>query len=101
MGIRIYLFLRKLMELFAKKETVCQVCVAHLSRIEDLKLEIARLVKEKENERAEYKRAIDVLLQEKQLPIIGQGVAEKQPPFNPSEMLSFMEKEVDAPPRTL
>jgi hypothetical protein len=70
----------------------CKVCEARVEQIADLKKEIERLVKEKENERAEYKRAIDVLLHEKQLPVVGQGVYNHPAPVDPMAALAFMEE---------
>jgi tRNA U54 and U55 pseudouridine synthase Pus10 len=80
------------MSFFTRKEE-CGVCKAHLGRIEDLKQEIARLVKEKENERAEYKRAIDALLHKEKQLMVGQGVVE-QKPFDIANALGYMDSEV-------
>jgi hypothetical protein len=82
------------MGLFGNKNQKCLVCEAHLGRINDLKVEISRLVKERDSERAEYKRAIDVILYKQQTPPIGQGVAESQTQFDPMKALAFFEEEV-------
>jgi hypothetical protein len=71
----------------------CKVCAAHEARIADLKDQIARLTREKENERAEYKRAVDALLVKNQSPAIGQGVP-NQTPFDPTNLFKMFEEEV-------
>lgn len=78
--------------MWKKKE--CEVCTAHLSRIDDLKMEIARLIKEKEVERAEYKRAIDALLHKEGQLILGQGVQDNKKPLDIADMLGYMDTEV-------
>jgi len=76
------------------KDKECKVCEAHLGRVADLKLEIARLVSEKENERAEYKRAIDALLHKEGQLIIGQGVPQAAPAqMDLAGMLGYMDSE--------
>lgn len=93
MGKRIYAIGRRIFTFILNMFT-SKLVAAHKEQIAYLKDEIQRLIKEREVERQEYKRAIDVLLQQKQLPMIGQGVAPTSEPFNPMKMLAYMEEEV-------
>jgi len=73
----------------------CKVCAAHEARIADLKEEIARLVNDKENERAEYKRAVDALLLKNQSPAIGQGFSKQTAGdvFDPTRLFKMFDEE--------
>ncbi len=66
------------MILFQKK---CGACEAKSDIIRFLQGEVAAIRKERDSERAEYKRAMDVLLMKNDLPPLGQGVGleSKQP----------------------
>lgn len=81
------------MSWFMPEEKPCRVCEVLKTQVEFLKNENARLVLEKAAERAEYKRAMDVLLVKESLPIVGQG-ARNEERFDPSKMLAYMEEEV-------
>ncbi len=82
------------MSVFSRKDEAIE---AYKSQIEFLKEMIHRLEQEREAERVEYKRAIDVLLYKEQLPIIGQHaapVANTMPPLDPKALFAYMEEEV-------
>jgi aspartyl/asparaginyl-tRNA synthetase len=72
---------------------------AYKDQIQFLKDMVKNLEQQREAERVEYKRAIDVLLHEKQMPIVGQYTA---PPSNTvpplpvdlTKAFAFMEEEV-------
>lgn len=70
----------------------CKVCAAQEARINDLKEEVARLVADRNNERAEYKRAIDALLIKNQMPAIGQGTSDNA--FDPTKLFKMFDEEV-------
>jgi len=70
----------------------CKVCAAHEARIADLKEEVARLVQERENERAEYKRAVDALLVKTDNKAIGQGTSDNA--FDPTKLFKMFDEEV-------
>lgn len=74
----------------------CRVCAAHEARIADLKEEIRRLVEDRENERSEYKRAVDALLIKSQSPAIGQGSSRRESGevFDPTKLLTMFDEEV-------
>ena len=61
------------MWLTSKSES-CKVCDAKNEYIRYLSKEIDRLTKTIENERSEYKRAVDRILYRESIPPIGQGV---------------------------
>lgn len=68
----------------------CEACAVREKEIEYLKTQVERLAREKEIERAEYKRAIDALLTREKLPMIGQGSNEHKKPLDMKELLGFM-----------
>ena len=73
-----------------------EAIVAYKDQIQFLKDMIKRLEQEREAERVEYKRAIDVLLHREQLPIIGQytSTATTAPPLvDLTKAFAFMEEE--------
>ncbi len=76
------------------KTEECKVCAAHLERIADLKDTIKRLEMEREAERAEYKRAIDVILVKQNLPAVGQGASQAPGVMDPGKYFAFLDEEV-------
>ncbi len=95
MGKRILQFFRGLIQmLFEKKKDDRDALIdAYKDEIAYLRETIKRLAQEREAERIEYKRAMDVLLVKEQLPIIGQ-VQTKAPDIDPMKMFAYMEEEV-------
>jgi hypothetical protein len=79
---------------FAKQEE-CRVCKVHEDNEKFLKETIANLIKEKADERSEYKRTVDALLVTKSLPAIGQGVNDTKGPIDFQSMLGFLDAEVE------
>lgn len=68
----------------------CEACAVRDKHIEYLEAQIARVTKEREIERAEYKRSVDALLTVLRAPMIGQGSDEHKKPLDVKELLGFM-----------
>ncbi len=68
----------------------CEACKVRETQIEYLKSQVERLAREKEIERAEFKRAIDALLVREKLPMIGQGSDEHKKPIDMKDLLGYM-----------
>lgn len=78
---------------YEKKDKKCEACKAYEDQIAYLKKMVDRLIQEKESERAEYKRAVDVILYKNAVPAIGQGYTEPAKQVDPTKMFSFFEEE--------
>jgi hypothetical protein len=76
-----------------KKENTCKACLVYESQVEYLKEQVERLSRERETERAEYKRAIDALLIQHKIPAIGQGYTEAGEKLDPTKLFAFFEEE--------
>lgn len=68
----------------------CEACVVREKQVEYLKSQLERLSKEKEIERAEYKRSIDALLIVLKGPAVGQGSDEHKKPIDMKDLLGYM-----------
>jgi hypothetical protein len=68
----------------------CEACAVRDKQLEYLKGLIERLSKEKEIERAEFKRATDALLIVLKGPAIGQGSDEHKRPVDMAALLGYM-----------
>lgn len=68
----------------------CDACAVREKQLEYMKIQVERLTREKEIERAEYKRAIDALLVREKLPMIGQGSDEHKKPVDMKDLLGYM-----------
>jgi len=61
------------MSLFVKHEPKeCSACAVYKEQIEFMKKLVESIQRERDAERTEYKRAIDVILVREKLPIVGQ-----------------------------
>lgn len=79
---------------YEKADKGCEACRAYEDQISYLKNLVERLIQEKREERAEYKRAVDVILYKNEVPAIGQGYTEPTRQVDPTKMFSFFEEEV-------
>ncbi len=70
----------------------CEACADYEKQIDYLKSQMERLAKERELERAEYKRSVDALLVVLKAPAIGQGSEELRKPVDLNKMLGFMDE---------
>lgn len=87
-------FLRRIMGFFISDPEPCQTCDALKDQIVYLKKLVEQIVKERECERAEYKRAIDVILFQKQVPTIGQGYTEPNKTVSTDKLFGYLEEEI-------
>ncbi len=71
----------------------CEACIVREKHIEYLKDQMERIAKEKEIERAEFKRSIDALLMVLKAPAIGQGSDEHKKPLDMKGLLGYMDEE--------
>jgi hypothetical protein len=71
---------------------VCEACAVREKQIEYLKSQVERLAKEKEIERAEYKRTVDALLTVLHAPAVGQGSDEHRKPLDMQGLLGYMDE---------
>lgn len=82
-----------IMGLFKKDEQENLLIESYKAQIHYLQHLVEQMRLEREAERAEYKRAMDVLLVKQELPIIGQGV-QTMNNMSPAQMLAYMDTEV-------
>jgi len=69
-------------------EKDCKACQSKDDIIVYLKGQVDRLTAERQEERVEYKRAMDVLLMKQNLPPLGQGVGLEAKPTSVQDILS-------------
>jgi hypothetical protein len=79
---------------FVKNNQEDPLITAYKDQIAYLKATIERLTQEREAERVEYKRAMDVLLVKEQLPIVGQHNPLESQRMDVNKMLAYMDSEV-------
>ncbi len=70
----------------------CEACAVYEKQIEYLKSQMERMAREKEIERAEFKRSIDAMLIVLKAPAIGQGSEELRKPIDLNKILGFMDE---------
>lgn len=77
--------------MFAKQE--CEACKVYENQIEFMKKLIEALQRERDAERTEYKRAMDVILVREKLPIVGQVPTSAIPSnMRIEEMMGYFEE---------
>ena len=82
------------MSFFVKEPESCTTCDALKDQIVYLKKLVEQIIRERECERAEYKRAIDVILFQKQVPTIGQGYTEPNKQVDTNKLFGYLEEEI-------
>lgn len=82
-------FIAKLTEAHYKP---CVSCVNFKDQVIYLQGLIEQLRKDRENEREEYKRTVDRLLESRGMGAVGQGVSPGAAPFNPKDLADMFEE---------
>lgn len=73
-----------------RSEEIKHLQESHIKEVDYLKETVERLAREKEVERAEYKRSIDAILILMKAPAIGQGSDEHKKPLDMNQLLGYM-----------
>ncbi len=79
------------------KPVECEACKAYKDHVFFLRSELERQALLNQDERAEYKRAMDALLLVLKAPAIGQGHVERSAPLDMKTLMGFLEEEKPQP----